>query len=136
MTTSALVELDARLNSEDTVTALAAAWDVFTLATEVADAITFEEGNDELQAMTAAQQSMAGRNLLPLPQSGRAVKLAAPTPGADGLGPHVRLLEHLSGSLTRLSVAEATDAEAARSLGRAAELAAGAALALSRVREG
>ncbi|WP_031152917.1 hypothetical protein [Streptomyces erythrochromogenes] len=136
MTTSALVELDARLDSEDTVTALAAAWDAFTLAVEVADSITFEEGNDELQAMAAAQQSMAGRDLLPLPQSGSGVEATAPAPGADGIGAHVRLLEHVSGSLTRLSAAEGTGAEAARCLGRAADLAAGAAEALSRVREG
>ncbi|WP_328741251.1 hypothetical protein OHA91_39595 (plasmid) [Streptomyces erythrochromogenes] len=134
MTTSALMELDARLDSKNTVAVLAAAWDAFTLAAEVADAITFEEGSDELQAMAAAQQSMAGRDLLPLPQSGWAVEATAPAPGAAGLDRHVHLLEHVSGSLTRLSSAAVIDVEAARSLGRAAELAAGAALALSQVR--
>ncbi|MFD7099538.1 hypothetical protein ACWGVR_10115 [Streptomyces xanthophaeus] len=41
MTTAALWELDAQLDSEDTLTILSAVWDVFTVAAKVADAITF-----------------------------------------------------------------------------------------------
>ncbi|MFE9636612.1 hypothetical protein [Streptomyces sp. NPDC006463] len=69
------MELDAQLDSEDTAAVLSAVWDMFTVATKGADAITFEEGSDELQAMLAAQQCMAGRDLLPLPQSGTPVEV-------------------------------------------------------------
>uniref|UniRef100_A0AAU2K102 Uncharacterized protein n=1 Tax=Streptomyces sp. NBC_00049 TaxID=2903617 RepID=A0AAU2K102_9ACTN len=136
MTPSALMELDAQLDSEDTVAVLAAVWDVFTVATEVADAITFEEGSDELQAMTAAQQCMAGRGLLPLPQSGRAVEVAAPAPGAAGLDPYVRLLEHAEQSLVRVATtAERVGEGAERALGEATKMASRAAVALAAVRE-
>ncbi|MER6314440.1 hypothetical protein ABT237_11805 [Streptomyces sp. NPDC001581] len=132
--TTALMDLDARLDSEATVAVLGAVWDVFTVAAEVADAVTFEEGSDELQAMSAAQQCMAGRNLLPLPQSGVPVEVAAPTPGAAGLDPYVRLLEHAERSLVRLTTAgHASEAE--RPLIEAGTMASRAAAALAAVRE-
>ncbi|MFD3872831.1 hypothetical protein [Streptomyces sp. NPDC058623] len=62
------------------------------VATKVADTITFDEGSDVLRALFVAQQCMAGRGLLPLPQSGSPVQVAAWAPGAAGLDPYVRLL--------------------------------------------
>lgn len=136
MTTSALMELEAQLDSEDTVAVLSAVWDVFTVATEVADAITFEEGSDELQAMMAAQQCTAGRDLLPLPQSGRPVEVTVPAPGAAGLEPYVRLLEHAQRSLVRLAAtADSVGEGAERALSAATTLASRAAAALAAVRE-
>lgn len=135
MSASALMGLDARLDSEDAAAVLAAAWDVFGLAAELCDGITFEEGSDELQAMVAAQKCAAGQDLLPLPETGGPVAATPPGPGAAGLDPHVRLLEHVSDSLTRLSAATTTGAEARHPLRQAASLAAGAAAALAAVRE-
>ncbi|MFD3809312.1 hypothetical protein ACFWTC_38630 [Streptomyces sp. NPDC058619] len=135
MTTSVLMGLDARLDSEEAAAVLAAAWDAFGVAAELCDGITFEESSDELQAMVAAQQCVAGQALLPLPETGGPVAAAPPGPGAAGLDPYVRLLEHVSGSLTRVSAAGAHGTETAQALVRAAELAAGAAVALAAVRE-
>lgn len=136
MTTATLMELDAQLDSEDTVAVLSAVWDVFTVATEVADAITFEEGSDELRAMIAAQQCMAGRDLLPLPQHGMPVEVTAPAPGAAGLDPYVRLLEHSQRSLARLAAtADRIGEGAERALSEATKMASAAAAALAAVRE-
>ncbi len=132
--TTALVELDAQLDSEDGAAVLAAVWDVFTVATEVADAVTFEEGSDELQAMSAAQQCMAGRGVLPVPKSGLPVKVPALAPGAVGLDPYVRLLEHAERSLVRLAAASAGEG-AEQALSEATVMASRAAAALAAVRE-
>ncbi|MFE1416722.1 hypothetical protein ACFW6F_38895 [Streptomyces sp. NPDC058746] len=133
MSTSVLMELDARLDSLDTVAVRAAAWDVFDMATGLCDRITFDEDSDELQTMVAAQQCSEGRDRLPLPESGRPVAAQAPEPGAAGLVPYVRLLEHVGDALARLSAA--ADDETARSLTQVRELASGAAAALTRVWE-
>lgn len=131
---SMLMGLDAKLDSEGAAAVLAAAWDAFGVAAELCDGITFEDGSDELQAMVAAQKCVAGQALLPLPETGGPVAAAPPGPGAAGLDPYVRLLERVSGSLTRVS-AGAPGTETAQALVRAAELAAGAAVALAAVRE-
>ncbi|WP_405716293.1 hypothetical protein OG264_38775 (plasmid) [Streptomyces xanthophaeus] len=136
MTTAALSELDAQLDSEDTLTILSAVWDVFTVAAKVADVITFEEGSEELQAMSAARQCMAGRDLLPLPQSGSPVEVPELAPGSAGLEPFVRLLEHAQQSLIRLAAtADQVGEGAERSLREATQLASRAAVALAAVRE-
>ncbi|MFJ4781272.1 hypothetical protein [Streptomyces sp. NPDC088762] len=136
MSMSALRELDSRLDSEDTAVVLAAVWDVFGVATELCDSITFEEGSDELQAMLAAQKCSAGRDLLPLPEVGAPVTAPPPGPGAAGLQPYVRLLEHAGESLHRiLSSADSVGEGAARALSEATALASGASVALTRVRE-
>ncbi|MBT2478136.1 hypothetical protein [Streptomyces sp. ISL-94] len=133
---SALMELDARLDSEDTAVVLAAAWDVFGVTAELCDSITFEEGSDELQAMLAAQKCAAGRDLLPLPQTGTPVTAPPPGPGAAGLDPYVRLLEHTRQSLDRLlTTADSVGEGAAHALSEATALASGASVALTRVRE-
>ncbi|MEV6685081.1 hypothetical protein AB0N28_07040 [Streptomyces sp. NPDC051130] len=136
MTTSALADLDAQLDSDDTLTILSAVWDVFTVVTKVADAITFDEGSDELQAMSVARQCMAGRDLLPLPQSGSPVNLPAPARGAAGLDPYVQLLEHAQQSLIRLTATADRIGEGAKlSLSEATKMASRAAVALAAVRE-
>lgn len=134
MSTSALLRLEAQLDSEDAAAALAAAWDVFSMTTGLCDSITFDEDSDELQAMIAAQQCSEGRDRLPLPVSGQPVTAPPPEPGAAGLVPYVRLLEHVSDVMSRLSAAETTDAETAGALDKVKELASGAAAALAAVR--
>lgn len=136
MTTSALMVLEAQLESDDAAAVLAAVWGAFTVATEVADAIAFEEGSDEMQALSAAQQCMAGRDLLPLPQSGLPVEVPAPAPGAAGLDPYVRLLEHAQKALVRLTTtADRIGEGAGWSLSEATKMASRAAVALGAVRE-
>ncbi|WP_327278440.1 hypothetical protein OG609_44325 [Streptomyces sp. NBC_01224] len=63
--------LGAALESAELSGVLAAAWDTFDLVERVADAVTWDGGGDELEAMTAAQACSAGRQLLPLPEHGR-----------------------------------------------------------------
>ncbi|WP_330334400.1 hypothetical protein OHS33_34725 [Streptomyces sp. NBC_00536] len=119
----------------DTATALAAVWDVFGLTAELADGIAFDEGSDELQAILSAQKCEEGQRLLPLPETGPPVVAPPPEPGAAGLVPYGRLLEHVTGALTRLSAVGAADEGSARALLRIGELASDAARALSYVRE-
>ncbi|MFD9374118.1 hypothetical protein ACFWBH_01040 [Streptomyces sp. NPDC059999] len=132
MSACTLEQLEDRLGSEDAAMVLVTAWDAFRMTTEVCDRIAFDEGNDELQAMVAAQKCAEARDLLPLPETGRPVTLSPPGPGTDHLVPYVRLLEHVSGALSGLRGDEA----GLHVLARAAELASGAAAALARVREG
>lgn len=134
MSASTLLELDRQLDSEDAAAVLAAAWDVFGMTTKLAHSITFDEGSDELQAMIASQQCSEGQDRLPLPETGRPVTAPPPGPGAAGLAPYVRLLEHVSASLTRLSAGDVADEASARALVEVGELASGAAVALSFVR--
>ncbi|MFC9295756.1 hypothetical protein ACFTWH_10900 [Streptomyces sp. NPDC057011] len=132
MSATVINVLDAQLDSEDTAASLAAAWDVLGMTAELCDAITFDEHSDELQAMVAAQKCSEARDLLPLPTTGRPTTAPPPEPGAAGLVPYVRLLEHVGAALARLA-AGLSGAEA-QALGRAGELAAGAAAALAVVR--
>ncbi|MFD9410152.1 hypothetical protein ACFWBN_24515 [Streptomyces sp. NPDC059989] len=132
MSATAINVLDSQLDSEDAAAVLAAAWDVLEMTTGLCDAIAFDEGSDELQAMVAAQKCSEGRDLLPLPTTGGPVTAPPPEPGAAGLVPYVRLLEHVGGALARLAAGR-SEAEA-QGLGRAGELAAGAAAALAVVR--
>ena len=134
MSTSALLRLDTQLDSEDAAAVLAAAWDALSMTTGLCDSITFDEDSDELQAMIAAQKCSEGRDRLPLPETGRPVTAPPPEPGPAGLAPYVRLLEHVSDSLTRLSAAETADEGTSRALGQVRELASGAAVALAAVR--
>lgn len=134
MSASALLELDSQLDSEDAAAVLAAAWGVFGMTTKLAHSITFDEGSDELQAMIASQQCSEGQDRLPLPETGSPVTAPPPEPGAVGLAPYVRLLEHVSDALTRLSAGEVADEASARALVEVGELASGAAVALSFVR--
>lgn len=134
MSASAVLELGANLESEDTDVVLAAAWDVFGMITQLADDITFDEGSDELQAMIVAQRCSEGLDRLPLPQTGRPVKAPPPEPGAASLAPYVQLLEHVSVALTRLSAGEVADEASTQALVEVGELASGAAVALSFVR--
>ncbi|MER8098381.1 hypothetical protein [Streptomyces goshikiensis] len=136
MPMDALKELDAQLDSEDTAVVLAAVWDVFGMTAEVCHRITFEEGSDELQAMLAGQKCAAGRGLLPLPDTGSPVTAPVPEPGAVGLDPYVRILEHTRNALERLlATADSVGQGAEHVLREAGELASGASLALTRVRE-
>ncbi|MFD5489461.1 hypothetical protein ACFWIV_28805 [Streptomyces virginiae] len=129
-----LLRLDTQLDSEDTAAVLAAAWDVLSMTTGLCDSITFDDDSDELQAMIAAQKCSEGRDRLPLPETGRPVTAPPPAPGPAGLAPYVRLLEHVSDSLTRLSAAETAAEGSLHALGQVKDLAAGAAVALAAVR--
>lgn len=136
MSASALLELDSRLDSEDTAVVLAAVWDIFTVTAEVCHSITFEEGSDELQAMLASHNCATGRDLLPLPETGMPFTPVRPGPGAAGLEPYVRLLQHAGDSLDHLlTTADSVGEGAARALREAKGLATGASVALTRVRE-
>ncbi|MFI8105400.1 hypothetical protein [Streptomyces sp. NPDC086023] len=134
---SVLVNLGGQLESEDTAVALAAVWEVFHLCGGVADAVAFEEGSDELQALVASQKCAAARDLVPLPTTGSAVPVPLPGPGVDGLDPYVRLLAQVEETLVRLAgTADSVGEGAGQVLAEAASLASGAAAALAAVREG
>ncbi|MGW2089693.1 hypothetical protein [Streptomyces sp. NPDC001880] len=111
---------------------LAAAWDAFDLVGRVADAVTWD-GGDELEAMIAAQACSAGRQLLPLPEHGRPYELPPVPPGAAALVPHVRLLRLVQAALDRAAAAEAGEGRAV--LERAAGHARSGADALAAVRD-
>ncbi|MGW6707437.1 hypothetical protein ACWGDE_21455 [Streptomyces sp. NPDC054956] len=134
MSATVLDELDRELDSEDVVAVLSAAWYAFGMVAKLAHSITFDEGSDEIQGLITSQKCSEGRHRLPLPERGRPVAAPPLEPGAVGLTPYVRLLEHVSGALTRLSAGEVADEASARSLVEVGELAAGAAMALSYVR--
>ncbi|MGW5343413.1 hypothetical protein [Streptomyces sp. HUAS TT3] len=134
---AALTTLTTRLDTDDTLMVLAAAWDALTVAAETCDAVAFEEGSDELQAMLASTHCLDARARLPLPASGAPLSAPDPEPGPAGLAPYVRLLDHTAAALTRLAAtAEQGSEDAQHSLGIASELAASAATALSAVRGG
>ncbi|MCX4799841.1 hypothetical protein OG497_39035 [Streptomyces sp. NBC_01242] len=99
--------LGAALESAELSGVLAAAWDAFDLVERVADAVTWDGGGDELEAMIAAQACSAGRRLLPLPEHGRPYDLPPVPPGAAALVPHVRLLRLVQAALDRVAATEA-----------------------------
>ncbi|MFE3560505.1 hypothetical protein ACFXKW_37495 [Streptomyces sp. NPDC059193] len=132
---SALIELDALLDAEETDVVFATVWEVFTAVAEVCHQIAFDEGSDELEAMLAGQKCGAARDRLPLPVTGEPVVLAPPDPGAQGLDPFVRLLRHAGEALERLlATADSVSEDAERSLREAVALAGDASAALSQVR--
>lgn len=61
------------LDSTSRAEVVAAVWEAFDVAERVADAVAFEDGSGELQALVAARASTVGRSLLPPPESGRPV---------------------------------------------------------------
>ncbi|MGZ3113531.1 hypothetical protein [Streptomyces sp. H62] len=131
-----LKPLDAALDSTDRSEAMAAAWEALAVAEKVADAVAFEEGGDELQALIAAQASAAGRSLLPLPSTGRPVDVPPPPPGAQGLAPYVELLRHVQAALEHAAAAPGTEEDGRAVAREAAGKAATAADALLAAREG
>ncbi|MGC8923527.1 hypothetical protein AB7952_33430 [Streptomyces sp. PG2] len=126
------VALDSTSRSE----VVAAAWEVFDVAERVADAIAFEDGSDELQALVAAQASAAGRSLLPLPESGRPLDVPPPTSGAEGLAPYVDLLRRAQAALERVAAGPGAEEDSRAVLRQAAGEAGTAAEALLVTREG
>jgi hypothetical protein len=108
---------------------LAASWDVLDVAQRVADAVTWAEGFDEVQAMAAAEACAAGlAGLLP-PGDGEPV--GVPGDLSIAVAPCVELLELAARRLT--AVAEREPAAASR-LREVAGHAAGAGRALRVVR--
>ncbi|MFB7090778.1 hypothetical protein [Streptomyces sp. NPDC056296] len=130
-----LKPLGAALDSTDRAQVMAAAWEAFAVAEEVADAVAFEEGGDELQALIAAQASAAGRSLLPLPGSGHPVDVPPLSPGAKGLAPYVELLRHVQATLEHAAAEPGTDEDGRAAVREAAGKAATAAGALLATRE-
>jgi hypothetical protein len=126
------VALDSTSRSE----VVAAAWEAFDVAERVADAIAFEDGSDELQALVAAQASAAGRSLLPLPESGRPLDVPAPSPGTEGLAPYVDLLRRAQAALERVAAGPGAEEDSRAVLRQAAGEAGTAAEALLVTREG
>ncbi|WP_329239666.1 hypothetical protein OHB07_38795 (plasmid) [Streptomyces sp. NBC_00111] len=126
---TAMHALDTALSSADPTTVLAGAWEALDLGGQVADAVTWDESSDELCALTAAQECLAARTLLPLPETGRPITLEAGDiqPGPGGLAPYAALLDRARQALASL-------AEQDVQLGEAAEHAAAAARSLAAVR--
>lgn len=79
--TTVFVTLRAALKADDSHARLAAAWEVLDLGRQAADAIVWQDGYDEVQALAAGQEAVAGRALLPLP-GGSPVSLSETTPPA------------------------------------------------------
>ncbi|HEY9373086.1 hypothetical protein [Streptomyces sp.] len=90
----------------------AAAWEAFDVAGRVADAVTWEVGSDELQALVAAQSCSAGQALLPPPESGRPAETPVLAEGAEGLDPWVDLLRQVEAALVQLSDGQSAEARA------------------------
>lgn len=130
-----LKPLDAALDSTDRSQAVAAVWEAFDVAARVADTVAFEDGSDELQALIAAQASAAGRNLLPLPESGRPVDVPSLPPGAAGLAPYASLLSHAQAALERMAGEPGVEEGGRAAMREAADKAATAAGALLATRE-
>ncbi|MDX2839280.1 hypothetical protein PV377_09845 [Streptomyces ipomoeae] len=123
------------MDSTDRSQAVAAAWEAFDVAAQVADTIAFEDGSDELQALIAAQASAEGRSLLPLPESGHPVDVPPLSPGAEGLTPLVSLLRRAQAALERMSGEPGVEEGGRAMMREAADKAATAAGALLAVRE-
>ncbi|TLQ38940.1 hypothetical protein [Streptomyces marianii] len=104
-----LSDTTSALFSPDPAHVLAAAWDAFDAAGQVADAVAWEPGSDELQALFAAQSCAAGRALLPLPESSRPTGVSTPDAGPAGLEPWVTLLRRVHEALTRLSTEQSAE---------------------------
>ncbi|WP_329151200.1 hypothetical protein OG275_38225 (plasmid) [Streptomyces niveus] len=131
---SAVHHLSKALDSANGATAvLASAWDAFDLAGQAADAVAWETGSDELQALTAAQACTDARALLPIPQTGRPAARPAVGREATALAPYVGLMRRTGTALAGLDTGE--DAESRRALQEASRLAAVAADALGAVRK-
>ncbi len=130
-----LKPLDSALDSTDRAQVMAAAWEAFAVAEQVADEVAFEEGGDELQAVIAAQASAAGRSLLPLPGAGRPVDVPPLSPGAEGLAPYVELLRHVQATLERAAAEPGAEEDGRTAVREAAGKAATAAGALLATRE-
>ncbi|MFD8799921.1 hypothetical protein [Streptomyces atroolivaceus] len=126
---TAMNALDAALGSADPATVLAGAWEALDLGGQVADAVTWDEAGDELCALMAAQECLAARSLLPLPDTGCPLVLEASDieAGPGGLEPYVALLER-----THRAIADLAEQDV--QLGEAAEHAAAAARSLAAVR--
>jgi hypothetical protein len=123
-------DLAVALAGERPEAVLAASWDVLDLAQRVADAVTWEEGFDELHAMAAAEACASGlAGLLP-PGDGQPV--GVPGDPSIAVAPCVELLELAARRLTAVAQREPASASRLREL---AGHAAGAGRALKLVRE-
>ncbi|HEY9373105.1 hypothetical protein [Streptomyces sp.] len=100
------------LGSSEPRQVLAASWDAFDVARRVASTVAWEGGSDELQALAASQSCMAGRALLPLPESGRPLETPVIAAGPEGLDPWVDLLHEVRDALVRLSDEQSAEARA------------------------
>ncbi|MFC7841860.1 hypothetical protein [Streptomyces sp. NPDC057382] len=123
------------MDSTDRSRVMVAAWETFDVAERVAGAVAFEEGSDELRALIAAQASAAGRDLLPLPETGQPIDVPSPSPGAEGLAPYVHLLQHAREALERTAAGPGLAEEGRAVMQEAADKAATAAEALLATRE-
>jgi hypothetical protein len=124
--------LETALEAVDSSTVLSAAWDAFDLAVGVADAITWQ-GGDELQAMAAAAAGSAGRALLPLPAAGGPREVPTLPADAEALEPFVALMSRTHTALVTLAASAEGDAAAQDALRQAADHALAAANALALV---
>lgn len=131
-----LKPVNVALGSTSRSAVVAAAWEAFDVAERVADAVAFEDGSEELQALVAAQASAAGRSLLPLPESGRPLDVPPLTPGAEGLVPFVNLLRRAQAALERVAAEPGAEEVSRAVLRQAAGEAGTAAEALLAIREG
>lgn len=75
-----LVDLDRQLDAAETDEQMTACWYGFDLGMRLADAVTWEEGVDEVATFAAGSACATGRSLLPLPTGGTPVPLDAVTP--------------------------------------------------------
>ncbi|PJE97117.1 hypothetical protein CUT44_14135 [Streptomyces carminius] len=125
--TSSLADVAAALDGGDRLAVLAASWDAFDAGQQVADAVAWQPGYDELQVLAAAEAATAGRALLPLP-AGRPVALLD---HEAALPECVGVLEKAGRCLAALAEGGGEDAEALRA---AAARAVGAARCLRTAR--
>jgi hypothetical protein len=122
-------DLAAALAGERAEVVLAASWDVLDLAQRVADAVTWAEGFDELNAMAAAEACATGlAGLLP-PGDGQSVEVLGDP--STAVASCVELLELAARRLTAVAQREPADASRLREV---ASHAAGAGRAMKLVR--
>ncbi|MFK4600498.1 hypothetical protein [Streptomyces pristinaespiralis] len=129
---TAVQDLESALDAVDDSTVLTAAWDAFDLTVGVADAITWQ-GGDELQALAAAAAGAAGRALLPLPATGSPREVPTLPAEAEALEPFVVLMSRTHAALITMADSAEGDTAAQDSLREAADHALVAANALALV---
>jgi hypothetical protein len=104
---SPLDQLRLALRSTEPTDVLTASWEAFDLGQRAADAVVWEDGFDDLQALAAAHACTEARDLLPLPRDGQPIPL--PEPPASALADCAAILLATGTALTALSARAGTD---------------------------
>ncbi|MDT0267648.1 hypothetical protein RM844_15275 [Streptomyces sp. DSM 44915] len=101
---------------------LTACWQAFDVGLELAHAVAWQDGFDELQALVTTQLCAEGRSLLPLPRDGDPVTPPAASPATANRC--AELLDGVRAALTSLTDSPELPAESLRQTAALAQQAA------------